>query len=232
VHPEQFRWQMRYLAEHGHQVLPLAELYRALNAGQTLPQRSVVLTFDDGFADNYIRAYPILREHAFPATIFLTVGFIGAATLPVLSDVHHVLPPLTWEQVNEMGRHGVAFGSHTLTHPSLPRLPQEEARHEVHASRLLLEEKLGRPVPFFCYPRGRFTRAVKDMVKQAGYTGACSIHPGPVRAGSDGFALPRTYIGQDDTLNDFRKKLCGAYDLLHTGVQFWRRIKSQREEPA
>ena len=146
----------------------------------------------------------------------------------MLSGPHRPARPLTWQQVDEMGKHGISFGSHTLTHPSLPQLGEAELRREVYGSRLLLEEKLGRDIQFFCYPKGEFTATVKALVQRAGYDGACSTYPGPVRAQSDLFALPRTYIGRDDTLSDFRKKLCGAYDLLHTGVQLWRRVRSRR----
>jgi peptidoglycan/xylan/chitin deacetylase (PgdA/CDA1 family) len=228
VRPEQFSNQMEYLSAHAYRVIDLEELRRTLVTGRALPAQSVVLTFDDGFADNYIQAYPILRRFGFPATIFLTVGFIGTAELPVLSGTHRPVRPLSWQQVCEMGEHGISFGSHTLTHASLPRLGKEELRREVYSSRLLLEEKLGRGVPFFCYPKGELTTTVKAFVQQAGYEGACSTYPGAVRAASDLFALPRTYIGRDDTLSDFRKKLCGAYDLLHTGVQLWRRMRSRR----
>jgi peptidoglycan/xylan/chitin deacetylase (PgdA/CDA1 family) len=225
VYPEQFFLQLEHLANHKYRVLALEDLYRTLEQRQSLPRRSVVLTFDDGFADNYVHAYPVLRQFGFPATIFLTVGFIGAHTLPVLSDTHRALLPLSWEQVHEMHGHGVTFGSHTLTHPSLPQLTQEAAKQEVLASRVLLQEKLGHVVSFFCYPRGALTPAVKEIVRQAGYSGACSTFPGPIRLESDRYALPRTYISHDDTLQDFRKKLCGAYDLLHTGVQLWRQVR-------
>jgi peptidoglycan/xylan/chitin deacetylase (PgdA/CDA1 family) len=228
VRPEQFSNQMEYLSAHAYRVIDLEEFRRALVTGQTLLAQSVVLTFDDGFADNYTQAYPILQRFGFPATIFLTVGFIGTAELPVLSGPHRPLRPLNWQQVREMDKHGISFGSHTLTHASLPQLGEEELRREVYGSRLLLEEKLGRGVPFFCYPKGELTPTVKAFVQRAGYEGACSTYPGPVRAASDLFALPRTYIGRDDTLSDFRKKLCGAYDLLHTGVQLWRRVRSRR----
>ena len=228
VRPTQFLQQMGYLATHAYRVITLERLGHALVSGETLPERSVILTFDDGFADNYTQAYPILQRFGFPATIFLTVGFIGTDVLPVLSGPHRPARPLSWSQVHEMGRHGIGFGSHTLTHPSLPRLGTEELRQEVYGSRLLLEEKLARDIPFFCYPKGEVTAPVKAAVQQAGYLGACSTYPGPIRSQSDLFALPRTYIGRDDTLGDFRKKLGGAYDLLHTGVQLWRRIKSGR----
>jgi peptidoglycan/xylan/chitin deacetylase (PgdA/CDA1 family) len=232
VPPAQFYRQMRYLATHEYRVLPLETLCSVLKAGGELPARSVVLTFDDGFLDNYTQAFPILQTFGFPATIFLTVGFIGGAELPVLSGTHRPARPLAWGHVHEMARHGIAFGSHTLTHPSLPRLREEEVVREVHASRLRLEQELGRAAPFFCYPKGEFTPAVKAIVRRAGYDGACSVYPGPVRATADRFALPRTYIARDDTLRDFGNKLRGAWDLLHAGVQRWRGVRSRRWRPA
>jgi peptidoglycan/xylan/chitin deacetylase (PgdA/CDA1 family) len=225
VRPAAFRQQMRYLAEHDYPVLSLTELYHALETRASLPQRSIVLTFDDGFADNFHNAYPVLRTHAFPATIFLTVGFIGSATLPVFSDQSLLFPPLTWGHVSEMNHHGIAFGSHTLSHPMLPMLSEAEARKEIADSRRVLTEQLGHPVEFFCYPRGAFSPTVQKLVQQAGYTGACSTIPGAIHFDSNRFALPRTYIGKDDSLEDFRKKLCGAYDVLHLGVQLWRRLR-------
>jgi peptidoglycan/xylan/chitin deacetylase (PgdA/CDA1 family) len=228
VRPEQFRQQLTYLATHGYHVIALEELGRALLSGETLPRQSVVLSFDDGFADNYTRAFPLLQQFGYTATIFLTVGFIGTAELPVLSGRHLPARPLTWPQVEEMGRYGLSFGSHTLTHPSLPQLGAAELQRQVADSRRLLEDKVACAIPFFCYPKGEFTSTVKAVVQQAGYHGACSVYPGAVRAKSDLFALPRTYISRDDTLRDFRNKLRGGYDLLHRGVQLWRRVNSKR----
>jgi peptidoglycan/xylan/chitin deacetylase (PgdA/CDA1 family) len=217
---------MGYLAAHAYRVITLEALYGALGSGTELPRRCVVLTFDDGFADNYHHAYPILQRFGFPATIFLTVGFIGMDALPVLSGVSRSAPPLSWEQVDEMGRHGIVFGSHTLTHPSLSRLSPPEAVKEIVESKRLLEERIGQQAAFFCYPKGDLNAGVKQVVRQAGYRAACGTNPGAVHRRSDLFCLPRTYIGRTDTLNDFRKKLCGAYDLLHYSVQVWRRARS------
>jgi peptidoglycan/xylan/chitin deacetylase (PgdA/CDA1 family) len=216
---------MAYLAARSYHVITLEGLCHSLINARPLPARCVVLTFDDGFVDNYTQAYPILQRFGFPATIFLTVAFIGTNELPVLSGRHRPARPLTWQQVDDMGRHGIAFGSHTLTHPALPRLGEAELRHEICDSRRLLEEKLARAIPFFCYPKGEFTSPIKVLVREAGYTAACSVFPGAVQAKSDLFALPRTYIGRDDTLSDFRNKLSGGYDLLHRGVQLWRRVR-------
>lgn len=227
VRPEAFRQQMRYLTEQGYRVISLEELFRALNTGELL-QRSVVLTFDDGFADNFHHAYPVLCRYAFPATIFLTASFIGSSTLPVFSDKNLLFPPLTWEQINEMSKHDIFFGSHTLSHPMLPTLLEKEAWQEIAASRTILRKKLGQPINFFCYPRGAFTPLVQKLVQQAGYIGACSTLPGAVHSNSNRFALPRTYISKDDSLEDFRKKLSGAYDVLHLGIQLWKRIHSHK----
>jgi peptidoglycan/xylan/chitin deacetylase (PgdA/CDA1 family) len=226
VHPEEFRRQMQYLRSEGYRVVLLEDLQRILTAGRPLPPRSVALTFDDGFADNYLHAFPVLQSLGYQATIFLTVGFIGTPTLPVLTGVHRPAPPLTWEQVETMAASGMTFGSHTFTHARLPALGNQALAREIYGSRRLLEGHLGQPVWFFCYPKGEFTPTIKDVVRRAGYKAACSVRPGPVHSSSDAFALPRTYIGRDDTLSDFGKKLCGAYDLLHATLQLWRRVKT------
>ena len=231
VHPIQFARQMEYLATHEYRVVPLDAMYHDLAAGRTPPQRSVALSFDDGFADNYTQAFPILQQYDFPATIFLTVNFIGTKGLPVLTDKGYVPAPLSWEQVAEMDRSSMTFGSHTLTHPTLSQVSRAEVKKEVCLSRTILQEKLGHDVSLFCYPRGAFTQEVKEAVCQAGYYGACSILPGAIQRDSDRYALPRTYIGQDDTVEDFRKKLRGAYDVLHAGVQLWRRVSPRQSKP-
>ncbi len=222
---------MAYLAGGGYRVLPLAELADRLAARAPLPDRAVVLTFDDGFRDNYEHAFPVLQRYAMPATIFLVAGYVGTERLPVLTGAPVVPRPLDWAQVREMHGRGIEFGSHTLTHPPLSRLPHDAAWREIRESRQVIEDHLGAPVRAFCYPRGDFDRAVKAMVREAGYRVACTTRPGVNAARSDPFALRRTYVGPHDTPAEFARKLEGGYDALQVALYLWQRLGRWRRPP-
>lgn len=215
VSPRAFGEQMQYLRDHGYRVLPLG----ALSDGT---DRAVAITFDDGFADNFTQAFPVLTRLGMPATIFVTVGAVGGQ-LRVLRDHPGPLPALTWSQLREMTSGGIAMGSHTLTHPHLTRLDAEALEREVTESRARLTAETGVVPESFCYPHGDVNAAVRAAVARAGYRVACSTRPGAVSSASDPLCLPRTFIARDDTLADFGRKLVGAYDYLHQGVQLLRR---------
>ncbi len=220
VSPAAFAEQMAHLRREGYAVLPLLELRSYLDEHRPFPERAVVVTFDDGFADNFTRAFPVLVRHAVPATIFLTAGFIGGSDLPVLRD-RAGIAPLSWQQVEEMSRHGIDFGAHTITHRSLPALDASDLQREVAGSRALIEERCGLQVESFCYPRGELDARVKQAVREAGYRLACTTAPGCVTPRTHPFSLRRTFIARDDGLRDFAHKLAGTFDVLHGARQRW-----------
>jgi peptidoglycan/xylan/chitin deacetylase (PgdA/CDA1 family) len=226
VSPAAFEGQMRYLANHGYALLSLSDAVDRLASGAACPARSVVVTFDDGFHDNYEHAFPILTRFKVPATIFLAVGHIGTGRLPTLTRTDFMPRPLDWTEVREMQAHGIDFGSHTITHPMLSTIPPDEARREIGESKRMLEDRLGTGVPFFCYPRGDANEAMKRMVCDAGYTAACSTLPGLNEPRTDLFGLRRTYISRRDSAQEFAKKMEGAYDLLQQALVTWRRLRS------
>jgi peptidoglycan/xylan/chitin deacetylase (PgdA/CDA1 family) len=218
VAPRAFADQMAFLKREGFNVMPLAAMRGHLDAHQPFPERTVVITFDDGFADNYAAAFPVLTKHALPATIFLAAGFMDGDDLPVLRD-RSGIRPLTWEQVREMARHGVAFGAHTLTHRSLTELSPDELVQEIVGSRDLVAERVGAPADTFCYPRGHFDERVERATSAAGFAIACTTLPGCVTPDTDPFTLRRTFVARDDSLHDFARKLDGSFDLLHAARQ-------------
>ena len=218
VTPRAFAEQMAHLRSEGFNVVPLAAMRAHLDARTPFPARTVAVTFDDGFADNYTAAFPVLAKHALPATIFLAAGFIGGDDLPVLRD-RSGIRPLTWDQVREMARGGVAFGAHTMTHRSLTGLPPDELRQEIEQSRDVVAERVGAPADTLCYPRGHVDERVAQATRDAGFAIACTTLPGSVPADTDPFLLHRTFVARDDTLHDFARKLDGSFDLLHAARQ-------------
>lgn len=221
VRPGAFAEQMHHLRSEGYNLLSLGSVREHLDEQRPFPERSVIVTFDDGFADNYHNAFPVLQRESIPMTLFLTANFIGQDELPVLRDRSGVRP-LDWEQVGEMARGGVELGAHTLTHPNLTELDDDELRREITESRDLIEEHTSARVRSFCYPRGDFDARVKTAVREAGYDVACTTMEGCVTKDTHPFSLRRTFVANDDSLRDFRHKLEGSFDLLH-GARSWLR---------
>jgi peptidoglycan/xylan/chitin deacetylase (PgdA/CDA1 family) len=189
--PSLFTEQVEWLRANAR-VAPLDEVVSALASGAPLPERTVVLTFDDGFSDFYSAAAPVLRRLKLPATIFLATGYCGKTNAwpgqPAWVEQQALLD---WQQVTELAQDGFCFGAHSLTHPALPALSPAEAEDEICGSKAQLEGRTGCQVDFFAYPYGRWTPAVRDMVR-ASYRGACSTGAGAVEPDADPFALPRT----------------------------------------
>ena len=207
---EHFREQMKFLAEEGYRTISLGELLTPPPQTTPLSKKSIVITFDDGFGDNYENAFSVLEEVGFKASIFCIARKVGE---PGYLDKLQIL---------EMRDAGFEFGSHTLSHPRLPEISTEQKWWEIFGSKRFLEELLGFKSDFFCYPYGEYDWQSVRMVQQAGYRGACSNRPGANR-NTDPHLLKRTEIGGFDSLYDFQKKVAGAYDLLHQGLHWVRR---------
>src|SRR5205085_12658230 len=136
------------LLRRDFRVVPLAEVHETLRSGRPAPPRTVAITFDDCYRDN-LDAARVLAEHGLPATFFLPTAFVG--TDHVFAWDRHLprLPNLTWDDVAAMAALGFEIGSHTVSHPDMARVSQEQARHELCESRAVLEKRLGRRVRWF-----------------------------------------------------------------------------------
>lgn len=167
--PDQFEAQMAYLAEEGYTTITIDEMMDALENGAPLPEKPVIITFDDGYADNYEYAYPILKKYGFKATIFLIYDFTNAYP-----------NYLTWEQIDEMKQSGlIRFESHTMTHANLAELDSaDELRHEIADSHDLLSEKIGYDMHYIAYPGGRVNPEIEEITRAAGYRGGFTVHYG------------------------------------------------------
>ena len=203
VSPERFEWHMKYLKKHHYNVLPLSTLVQIIKEGKTLPRKSVVITLDDGYDDNYKYAFPILKKYGFPATIF------------VITDVINDEGYLTTAQLKEMLTNGIEVGGHTRRHAYLPGMLGKVLIEEVKGSKDWLEQELGVTTADFAYPAGGFTDEVKRVVRESGYESACTTNRGYDRFNHDRYELKRVrFSDQDNRVDYLWMKLFGFYNLF------------------
>jgi peptidoglycan/xylan/chitin deacetylase (PgdA/CDA1 family) len=186
VSPATFRQHMQYLAEH-HQVLPLREVIEKLQNRQSLPDKAVVITFDDGYKNIYENAHPILTEFGFPYSIFINPPLIGNLSVQ-----------LDWQQIRLMANQGVTFANHGSQHSHMLTRDKGESEskwlsrslQEIETSEALLKEKLGYSLKYFAYPYGEFDSKLKKRLRSKGYVGF-GQQSGAISSYSDFSALPR-----------------------------------------
>lgn len=274
--PQNFDKQIRYLTKKCN-LISMDTLMDCWQNNKPLPKRAVIITFDDGYKDNYLYAYPILRKYDVPATIFLTSGCINSGNLLWWDKVTHliaetllseitidgighfnlrtpsqkwraistirkkikVLPELdklafikqlqkntkvqvkvelagkiylSWEEIAEMLKNGVSFGSHTKTHPVLTKIPVEAADKEISESKKKLEKELAQPITFFSYPNGRegdFDQKTKEILKRNNFKAAVTSVYGKnilYNNGFDVYNLNRIMIG-NKSFNTFLARI-------------------------
>ena len=173
VTPEVFRSQMMFLKSQGLSGTTLAEGMKANSHKETC-----ILTFDDGYLDNYEHAAPILEEVGFRATIFCVSDRLGRLTDWSEDPDWKGIPLMAEEEVRDLSSRGFEIGSHTRTHCDLGALSRTDplqARREIFDSRMELEDLLGKPVTSFCYPYGGWTETAIQWVREAGYRQARSV---------------------------------------------------------
>ncbi|MFT6777351.1 MAG: peptidoglycan/xylan/chitin deacetylase (PgdA/CDA1 family) [Paraglaciecola sp.] len=186
VSPDTFYQHMQYLSDN-HNVLPLEQVIIALQNNQPLPDKTVVITFDDGYGNIYNNAHPILKKFSFPYTIFVTPYLIG--------KVSH---QLNWKQVNRMASENASFANHGKQHNHLLSKHTEESRKDwlrrnmldIEDAEKILEKKVGYSLQYFAYPYGEFDKHLKSQLRAQGYIGFAQ-HSGAIASHSDFSALPR-----------------------------------------
>ncbi|MCK9594893.1 MAG: polysaccharide deacetylase family protein [Candidatus Omnitrophica bacterium] len=200
-----FDRQMEFLKTHKYNVISLEEAGDLIKNRKKAPARTLVLTFDDGYKDNYTYAFPILKKYNLPATIFIIVNEVGRPDR------------LSWDQMKEMQDSGlVTFGSHTLSHPFLECVEDDQKLlEEIESSRRILQEKLASPVNTFSYPCGRLNARVRECAVNAGYKAAVATNPGKKMANDDVFALKRLRISENAAnLFVFWAETSGYYNFI------------------
>ncbi|WP_244163210.1 polysaccharide deacetylase family protein [Paenibacillus pectinilyticus] len=192
LHPDTFARQMDYLAAHHFTPLTLAEFASVLEHKQPSPAHPVLLTFDDGYANNAEVALPILQKHDFPATIYLSTALV------------HTPGYLTWQQVKQLSAAGWDVASHTMTHPHLPKLSKKEQHEEILNSRAIIEHELGnQPANTFAYPYGEYNRATLRILKKAQFHYAFTTQEGWATSEQPPLELHRIVVDSQKPFEDW-----------------------------
>ncbi|AEB76861.1 polysaccharide deacetylase family protein [Clostridium botulinum] len=199
---ENFENQMKYLKDNNYTTLTLDELYSFFENNIPIPKKSVVLTFDDGYKDNYETAYPILKKYGFKATVFVITNCIDTGEY------------LTSEQLKELDKNGFDVQSHTANHETLTQLPYDKQYDTVAKSKGKLEKLLNKEVKFIAYPCGKYNNDTIKAVKNAGYKMAVTTD-GRWSDKSDGiFTLDRVFISGFHNINTFKNRISNPnYDF-------------------
>lgn len=210
VPPALFAEQMAYLHQQAYTPITVTQFVSSITTGGTaLPERPVVLTFDDGFADFFTEALPVLKQYDFAATLYISTATVEGTSrwLKYERETNRLM--LTWEQLIEISSSRVECGAHSHTHPQLDVLPSKDAQNEIVQSKRLLEDHLDQKVLSFAYPYGYFTAPVRQLVREAGYTSACAVRHMMSSESDDPFSLARVMVGPDSKIEAFAALVTG-----------------------
>lgn len=218
--PRIFAEQMRTLSELDADIVDIKEVGRRKNRGIDNPM--IALTFDDGFSNVHEHAFPVLQRYGFPATVFVVTDYCGEMNSwpSQPSKIPHQ-SLLSWEQIREMSRYGIDFGSHTRTHPDLATISTHEVVEELLGSKKAIEDALGVPADTFAYPYGSYRDWVKELIR-GHFSLACSTTLGFVRPESDCFALERLdmfYLRRLNLLRHLFSPVAGSYIWLRRSMR-------------
>lgn len=192
VNVKDFDKQMKYLKTNGYTTLTLDDLYGYFLNKNNIPEKSVVITFDDGYKDNYTNAYPILKKYGFNATIFIITEMINKG-----SDY------ITIDNAKELDRNGVKIENHTLNHKHLNTLSYTEQLKEIKESKDFIEKNLNKKVNYIAYPYGEYNDDTINIVKSLGYKMGFTTGGRWSSINNGIYTLDRVYIGGDFNLNVF-----------------------------
>ncbi|MER6958309.1 polysaccharide deacetylase family protein [Streptomyces sp. NPDC000618] len=205
VTPEAFAEQLAAIAERGLTPLTTADLAARWRTGRPLPGRPVLITFDDGYEGVHRHALPALAGHGFPATLFVSTGWLRGA-----HDTGGGLDTmLDWRQVRELADVGVEIGGHSHSHPQLDRLDDARLCAELTRCRDIVADELGALPLSFAYPYGYSSRRVRTAVREHGFAQALAVGNSLARRAQGPFALRRVTVRRTTDTAEFERLLDG-----------------------
>jgi peptidoglycan/xylan/chitin deacetylase (PgdA/CDA1 family) len=246
VPPALFERQMCRLSEGNFNVVRLSNLIDIIEKGENIPPKTIVITFDDGYKNNFLNALPVLKKLKLTGTFFLIADRIGKnepfphllwdnPSREFFSQFPESRLPISWDEARKLKSHNMEIGSHGLSHQSIGHMELKQAKLEIFDSKRILEHELSASVHTFSYPFGSmtysdYTATTNNLLFDAGYIGACTTEIGPVINGSNLYELKRIPIRENDTLPIFEQKLMGAYDWVNISKRFFQRTVTRIDQ--
>lgn len=214
VYEDMFKKHLQYLKDKNYTVITFKDLDKIGWRNRfEKGKKYIILTFDDGYKDNYDLAFPILKEFNFKATIFL-MGSLTYNEWDVKAGGERKFSLMSVEMIKEMQDYGIEFGAHTFNHPKINTLSNEEIEHQIVDVKKPLEEKIGKEIITFAYPYGILNDYAKEMAKKAGYTFALATDSGSVCLSDDLYQIRRIAIFPNTNLFSFKRKVAGNYNFI------------------
>jgi len=212
ITPENFERQMAFL-KRNYTVVTVRELLEKIQSGCN-KQRLVVITFDDGYLDNFEQAVPILKKYKLPACFFISSGIVGTDK-PFSHDIKRLgrkIHTMSWQHVKQLHEMGFAIGAHTVNHTRLSHCNRDDLEKEIVGSKTMIEQKINAPVSYFSHPHGLLTDIspiALSIIKRAGFLCNFSAYGGLVQPGGDLFDIKRVDIPDHHSLLFYRAWLEG-----------------------
>jgi O-antigen biosynthesis protein len=240
IPPSIFSDQMCWFAENGYHPITVAALASMLRSSIPVPQRTFVITFDDGFRDFLLGAMPVLQRLGFPATLFAASGYIGGTSRWLQALGEGSRPMLDWDELRYLVDHGIECGAHSHTHPELDVMPPSAALAEIVRSKVVLEDRLNREIQSFAYPYGYASRTTCRLVRQAKFSSACQVRHALSSIHDNVFCLSRVVMTSDIKVDELASLIDGQElevspppeHLMRTGWRLVRRLrKMTRRSP-
>jgi peptidoglycan/xylan/chitin deacetylase (PgdA/CDA1 family) len=211
ISPNSFAKQMSWLRDSHFNIVSLDELARYREAGE-IPQKTLAITFDDGYQDNYTNAFPILEQYGIPATIFITTGDLRGRKIESLPPLPKMSEIQLW-RLHESGL--VAIEPHSETHPKFADISEDEIERETQESKYYIDALLGKNCRHFAYPKGSYNKKAQQVLARSGVNFAYSTNFGRVQPFDDSYALKRNGIGPNVTFNQFKGIATLGYLAAH-----------------
>lgn len=196
--PDKFQKQMSYLSKHGYHVISMDELYQCLYDGKTFPSKPVVISFDDGYSDNFTNAFPIMQKYGYTATVFMISSYINESAA------------LSAEQLKALQNAGWIIGGHTENHTDLTKVSSTQVVSELQHSRKTIEAITGKPLKYFAYPYGGYDTPAMNEVRNDGYSLAFSTVRGWASKNFNPLAVPRVYCYASMSMDEFARRISNS----------------------